>query len=99
MYGVDATDTLAFGNNPSRWDFQDGSGHGQYGWAVPQLYTEVATGNLSVIIGHFFKLVGYEVVTSPDNFFYSHSLTMFNSEPFTHTGVLATYVDSDDVNA
>ena len=47
--------------------------------------------NWSVKAGHFYTLVGYEVVTAPDNFFYSHALTMFNSEPFTHTGVLTTY--------
>ncbi len=48
-----------------------------------------------MIAGHFFTLVGYEVITAPDNFFYSHAYTMFNSEPFTHTGVLATYSGSD----
>ena len=47
---------------------------------------EVGHGNFSIKGGHFFTLVGYEVVTAPDNFFYSHALTMFNSEPFTHTG-------------
>ena len=40
--------------------------------------------------GHFFTLVGYEVVTAPDNFFYSHAITMYNTEPFTHTGVVAS---------
>ncbi len=43
---------------------------------------------LTVPGGHFYTLVGYEVVQAPDNFFYSNSLTMFNSEPFTHTGFL-----------
>jgi len=37
-------------------------------------------------------------VTAPDNFFYSHSLTMYNSEPFTHTGALATYSVSDSTS-
>ncbi|MEM6980044.1 MAG: outer membrane beta-barrel protein, partial [Planctomycetota bacterium] len=32
-----------------------------------------------------------------DNFFYSHAYTMYNSEPFTHTGFLATYGVSDDL--
>lgn len=35
--------------------------------------------------------MGYEVVPAPDNFFFSHSYTLYNSEPFTHTGVLGTY--------
>ncbi|MEM8713337.1 MAG: outer membrane beta-barrel protein, partial [Planctomycetota bacterium] len=30
------------------------------------------------------------------NFFYSHAITMYNSEPFTHTGVLASYAASED---
>ncbi len=92
MYGVDAAKTQAFGNPAGSWDFQNGFDRGAgYGWAIPQLYGEVAMGDLSVIIGHFYTIVGYEVVPAPDNFFFSHALTMFNSEPFTHTGVLGTY--------
>lgn len=98
MYGIDAGDTQAFGNNPGRWDFVNGWDRGAgYGWAMPQLYAEVASGDLSVKVGHFYTLLGYEVVTAPDNFFYSHAMTMFNSEAFTHTGALATYAASDDV--
>lgn len=98
MYGVDAGDTQSFGNRPGRWDnggsFTRGAG---YGWAIPQAYGEIASGDWNIKAGHFYTLIGYEVVTAPDNFFYSHALTMFNSEPFTHTGVLATYSASDDV--
>ncbi len=97
MYGTDANDTQAFGNNPGRWDYLNGWDHGIYGWAMPQLYGEIANGDLSVKFGHFFTLIGYEVVPAPDNFFFSHAYTMYNSEPFTHTGVLATYKASDDV--
>ncbi|MEQ9410581.1 MAG: outer membrane beta-barrel protein [Fuerstiella sp.] len=97
MYGIDATDTQSFGNNPGRWDFINGWDYGPYGWAMPQLYGEVASGDLSVKVGHFYTLLGYEVVTAPDNFFFSHAMTMFNSEAFTHTGALATYTASDDV--
>ena len=99
MYGQDAGDTQAFGNPPGSWDFQNGWDRGaQYGYAMPQLYGEVAIGeNLSIIAGHFYTLLGYEVVTAPDNFFYSHAFTMYNSEAFTHTGVLATYAASDDL--
>ncbi|MEM1305565.1 MAG: outer membrane beta-barrel protein, partial [Planctomycetota bacterium] len=97
MYGTDAQKTQSFGNDPGEFDFQNGLDFGEYGWAIPQLYAEVAYCDWSVIVGHFYTLVGYEVVTAPDNFFYSHSLTMFNSEPFTHTGVLATYSGFEDV--
>ena len=98
MYGVDAADTQAFGNTPGRWDYLNGWDRGAgYGWALPQLYFELARGNWSVKAGHFFTLVGYETVTAPDNFFYSHAFTMYNSEPFTHTGVLGTYQMSDNL--
>ncbi|MFG0335040.1 MAG: outer membrane beta-barrel protein, partial [Maioricimonas sp. JB049] len=97
MYGIDADDTQAFGNHPGRYDFRNGWDHGQYGWALPQLYGEVAYKDVSIIAGHFYTLLGYEVVTAPDNFFYSHSFTMYNGEAFTHTGVLATYAASDNV--
>ncbi len=99
IYGVDAQDTQAFGNNPGNWDFRNGFDHGIYGWALPQAYGEVAYGDLAVKMGHFYTLVGYEVVTAPNNFFYSHSFTMYNSEPFTHTGVLASYKVSERLTA
>jgi len=99
MYGTDAQDTQSFGNDPGEWDFQNGFDNGIYGWALPQLYGEVAYGDLSVKVGHFYTLLGYEVVTAPDNFFFSHSFTMFNAEAFTHTGVLGTYQVSDEITA
>ncbi len=95
VYGVDGLDTQAFGNNPGNWDFRNGFDHGSYGWALPQAYVELATCDLSVKVGHFYTPVGYEVVTAPDNFFYSHAFTMNNSEPFTHTGALGTYSATD----
>lgn len=94
MYGTDSAKTQAFGTLggwDNDWD------HGVYGFALPQAYLEVGAGNLSVKGGHFYTLVGYEVVTSPGNFFYSHALTMFNSEPFTHTGFVASYTAGDDL--
>jgi hypothetical protein len=92
MYGIDAGDTQSFGNPGPTWDLAPGfTRNAGYGWALPQLYLEVAQGDWSVKIGHFYTLIGYEVVTAPDNFFYSHAITMYNSEPFTHTGAIATY--------
>jgi hypothetical protein len=95
VYGLDAQDTQAFGGHPGSYDYKNGLDHGSYGWAFPQLYGELAFGETSVIIGHFYTLMGYEVVPAPDNFFYSHSMTMYNSEPFTHTGVLAKTATSE----
>jgi hypothetical protein len=97
MYGVDAADTQSFGNNPGNWDFMNGFDHGIYGWAVPQAYLEVAYGDLKVKGGHFYTLLGYEVVQAPGNFFYSHAFTQYLSEAFTHTGVLASYTVNENV--
>ncbi len=95
VYGIDGPDTQSFGQDSgfdSRWD-----NGGFYGSAMPQLYAEVAYGDTSVKIGHFYTTIGYEVVPATGNFFYSHSYTMYNSEPFTHTGVLATTKMSDSL--
>jgi hypothetical protein len=95
VYGTDAQKTQAFGNpgadvrGRGRWDAS--LDHGKYGWALPQAYLEYAAGDWRLKAGHFFTPLGYEVVPSVGNFFYSRSLTMFNSEPFTHTGLLSSW--------
>lgn len=96
MYGIDAGDTQAFGNDNGEWDFANGFDHGAFGFAIPQLYAEVASGKWSMKVGHFFTLLGYEVVPATGNFFYSHAFTMNNSEAFTHTGALSTFNVSDN---
>lgn len=91
IYGLDGPDLQAFGNAPTgtpsgwdnSWDF------GSYGWALPQLYAQFANADWDIKVGKFFSPFGYEVVGATDNFFYSHSYTMYNSEPFTMTGILA----------
>ncbi len=96
IFGLDGNEGQAFGNvNPGRYDYFNGWNHGAYEWALPQAYAEVASGNLSVKAGHFYTLMGYEVISSNGNFFLSRQLTFYNSEPFTHTGVMASYKVSD----
>lgn len=95
LYGADAQDTQAFGEPYPQHHWDTDWDHGAYGSAIPQLYAEAAMGDLSVKAGHFYTPVGYEVVPATGNFFYSHSFTMYNSEPFTHTGVLGTYAATD----
>tara|TARA_R110002111_G_C5958134_1_gene369174 strand:- start:99 stop:1391 length:1293 start_codon:yes stop_codon:yes gene_type:complete len=95
LYGIDAQNTQAFGTDPRGWD--NNWDHGQYGHALPQAYVEAGYGDLSVKLGHFYTIIGYEVVPATGNFFYSHAYTFNYSEPFTHTGALATYNASDDV--
>jgi hypothetical protein len=99
LYGVDAANTQAFGNQPGRWDFQNGWDHGVYGWAMPQLYGEFAWEKTSVKVGHFYTPMGYETVTATGNFFYSHAFTMNFGEAFTHTGVLGTHTFNDKFKA
>jgi hypothetical protein len=98
VYGTDAQKAQAFGNPPgpprgwdNEWD------HGVYGWAIPQAYASVAYGDLTVSAGHMFTKNGYEVIPATGNFFFTHSLSFFNSEPFTHTGVMGEYKASDDL--
>jgi len=66
-----------------------------YRLAMPQLYAEVAHNDLSVKIGHWYTILGYEVPAAPGNFFYSHAYTMAYGEPYTHTGVIADWDYSD----
>lgn len=98
IYGVDGNEAQSFGNNAGRFDFSPDWNHGIYEWALPQLYAEAAMGDLSVKLGHFYTIVGYEVIPSGGNFFLSRQLTFYNSEPFTHTGALATYKASDSLS-
>jgi hypothetical protein len=90
MYGADAPNTSAFGNLNGGWDTDSADSGNGSGWAMPQMYVEGHVGDWTVMVGKFYTIVGYEVVQAPGNFFYSHAKTMNNSEPFTHTGVLAS---------
>ncbi len=88
VFGTDAPNTQAFGDQT--WDFGWNSSR-DYGSAIPQLYFDLAINNLTIRAGHFYTIIGYESVPAPNNFFYSHSLTMNYGEPFTHTGILGIY--------
>lgn len=96
MYGTDARFTQASGWD-SNWNNHNAGGY--YDIAMPQLYVEVFApiGNgITAKLGHFYTTIGNEVVTSPDNFFYSHAYTMLYAEPFTHTGALFSYDINDN---
>ena len=101
IYGVDGNEAQSFGNpapgGNGSFDYLNGWDHGIYEWALPQLYAEVAAGDVSVKLGHFYTPVGYEVIPSGRNFFLSRQLTFYNSEPFTHTGALGTYTAGDNL--
>lgn len=98
MFGTDSRKTQASGWDnrmiPRNNGNSPGEGERFYDVAFPQAYAEIYApfGNgVTAKIGHFYTIIGYEVVTSPDNFFYSHAYTMLYGEPFTHTGALLSY--------
>lgn len=102
MFGTDSRKTQATGWDnrmiPRNNGNSPGEGERFYDVAFPQAYAEIYApfGNgITAKIGHFYTIIGYEVVTSPDNFFYSHAYTMLYGEPFTHTGALLSY----DINS
>ncbi len=92
VYGTDSRFTQSIGLEDS-WN-----SHRFYGAALPQTYLDVAFNDWTVRMGHFYTIIGYEVVTAPDNFFYSRSYALQYGEPFTHTGLLASYSLNDQIN-
>ncbi len=99
LAGNDAKFTQATGWDDSWGTGANSSAYFQY--AMPQLYAELyaPVGNgLRVKAGHFYTIIGYEVVPARDNFFYTHAYTMQYGEPFTHTGALATYSLNDNID-
>jgi len=98
MFGTDTTYTQATGLDDKLIPADFSS---RYDLAIPQVYAELYApiGNgVTIKAGHFYTIIGNEVVTSPDNFFYSHAYTMQYGEPFTHTGFLAETALTDSIN-
>ena len=98
MYGTDArfSATANYDDNL----ISDGSSR-FYKLVFPQAYAEIFApiGNgITAKIGHFYTIIGNEVVTAPDNFFFSHAITMQYAEPFTHTGILMSYPVNDNIS-
>lgn len=98
MYGTDARFTTASGLE-TRGYFTSPKWSTQrfYGPALPQAYVEGAYNDLKVKIGHFYAPVGYEVVPTTGNFFPNLPYTFQYGEPFTFTGVQATWQYSENV--
>ena len=88
IFGADGPDTQCFGDQSWDWGWNSAP---EYGSAIPQAYVELAFNRLKIRGGHFYTIIGWEVVQAPDNFFYTHAYTMYYGEPFTHTGLLAEY--------
>lgn len=93
LYGSDAFFTQAFGLDQTIFTQSP-----LYNLALPQIYGEVflpVMDGLSIKGGHFYTIIGYEVVTTPDNFFTTLPYTFQYGEPFTHTGVLSSLTVND----
>jgi hypothetical protein len=91
IYGEDYILAMSQG-----WEVQaTGSGNwnsGQYyGLAMPQLYGEFGTNELSVKLGHFYTIVGYEGVPAVGNFFYSKAYSYQFAGPFTEWGGMGSW--------
>jgi len=97
LYGSDYIFTQAAGLEQDPNFDRNWNSHRDYGVALPQAYADVAYNNLTLRLGHFYTIMGYEVVPATGNFFYSHAYTMQYGEPFTHTGGLATWQVGDRV--
>jgi hypothetical protein len=95
LYGTDYIYTTARGLDGNL--FNQANQAGVTGAPMPQLYGEVGYGDHAVKVGHFYTIIGYEVVPAIGNFFYTHAYTMQYGEPFTHTGILDTYAVNDQM--
>ncbi len=69
-----------------------------YGTAFTQFYAEVAVDDVKIKIGHWYAPVGYEVVPTTGNFFPSLPYTFQYGEPFTMTGIIATWQINQNVS-
>ena len=101
MFGTDARKTQATGLDNQILGSTGNKSFNQYDVAFPQAYAEIYApiGNgLTAKVGHFYTNIGYEVVTAPDNFFYSHAYTMLYAEPFTHSGAVLSYQVNDNIS-
>ena len=86
LYGTD----YRFGMNTGLED--DINGFDQsYGIVIPQMYLELAAGDLSIKVGHFAAILDYEMIPAPANPFYSHSYSYGYTVPQLVTGVMADY--------
>ncbi|UUO08801.1 porin [Blastopirellula sp. J2-11] len=100
-YFIQANGLETYSDGSQKWNSNKGPRNagtaGLYGLAMPQAYVEVQApiaGGVRVKMGHFYSILGYESVKAPENFFYSHTYIMQYGEPFTTTGVLASWDSS-----
>ena len=91
MYGTDYRYMRSYAGLDQDWN----TGDDGYGFAMPQIYGELAFNQWSVKFGHFYSLLGYEQAREDRRFFYSTSLA-FDFRQVTTTGVLFNYNGFDN---
>jgi hypothetical protein len=97
LYGEDYLLAVSYG-----WEVNSGgpswnSGE-YYGLAIPQLYCSIGTEQLSLKMGHFYTIIGYEGVPAVGHFFYTKAYSYQFAGPFTHWGGLATWTPNEFVS-
>ncbi|MDR2346870.1 MAG: porin [Planctomycetaceae bacterium] len=86
LLGTDAWLTQSYGDATlDYWTLRR-----DYAISIPQLYVTMGYRNLSVKVGKFESLLGYEHIQAVDSPFYSHS-NLFYAEPQSHSGVIFDY--------
>ncbi|MDR2641201.1 MAG: outer membrane beta-barrel protein [Planctomycetaceae bacterium] len=83
LFGTDARLTQSYGD--ATFDYL--TMRRDYGFSIPQLYVTLGYRCLSVKVGKFESLLGFEHIQAVDSPFYSHS-NLFYAEPQSHSGVL-----------
>jgi hypothetical protein len=92
IYGV----STGFETNPDgsrKWNSDI-----DYGLIMPQVYGELGYGNLSLKLGRFYTIIGYESLMAPANFFYSMNYAVRYAEPTSHTGGMFTWKTSESLS-
>jgi hypothetical protein len=103
LYGTDGWQTNSRGLDAYPFNQFDNFGvprwgsNRYYSLAMPQLYGEIARGDFSVLVGHFYTPLGYETVPAVGNFFYTHSYAFMYGTPNTHTGVIVYWQPDDRI--
>lgn len=100
VYGLDAQQFQAFGNEPfgaaDGWD--NDLDNGIYGWALPQAYADLKFDNLKLRTGRFLSPFGFETGAAVENFFYSRTFAFTRTQPHTLTGSIADFGLNDTTN-
>ncbi len=98
MYGTDYIygQSLGLETNPDgsrKWNAGI-----DYGLIMPQVYVEVGHGDLSLKLGHFYGIIGYESLMATSNFFYSQNYCVRYIEDTAYTGGMFTWKKSEELS-